>query len=401
MRVLVDCRGICPTKSGGIENYAYSMIVGLSRFVGQIVVDVDLPDLGCYRAKLGHCANVSFVADPVSGWLTWWTRQQSLSGAPARLIYRAQPRVGLCLMGRRSKWASRQHADVVFYPFHGHFPQHTHLPSVTTIHAPLPEDDSAMKAAIQAHIDGAQAVVTSWPYPYAELSRVMGDQSRKLFMIPYTPWHNLDGPSGVDLSRYQLDAPYYFYPAVIQPRKNHANLIEAVAVLRCMGHPRRLFVFAGGGDSRLRSQLEAQAARADVSDWIRFLGYVTDREVSELYRNCYATISVSLWEAGMATLQEGCAVGRPALCSRIAPAIEHSRLLGVEVGFFDPLDVRSIATSIVDFESNYDWFLRSAQGAMSVIRRLDYDFMGRRLADVMRYAAGSGATPGWAPYSLD
>jgi glycosyltransferase involved in cell wall biosynthesis len=400
MRVLVDCRGIRATRSGGIENYAYCVIRAIADYVDDVVVDVPLPDRNYYADRLEHHPRISLISDPVSGKLALWEDAKGLPASAIRLLRRYQGRVGFTLAGRRPEWARRQNADVVYYPFHGDEPQHPHLPMVTTVHAALPDDSAQMKQTTSAHMAQASAIVTSWPHPFKELLDSGLIDHHRLFMIPFTPWHNITPCGSAAGSPLPLpDQPYYFYPAVIQERKNHLSLIRAIAILRRAGHRVRPVVFAGGGNEPLKQVLMREARLLEISEYVHFLGYVSSEAVAMLYRNCYATISCSLWEAGIATLQEGCAAGRPALVSNIAPALAHCKLLKLKACMFDPRDPQSIASSIVTFELHYSDFLSSAAQAQARIALFDRAFIGSRFADVLAFATKQTQTPSWAPYA--
>ncbi|HRX87452.1 MAG TPA: glycosyltransferase, partial [Phycisphaerae bacterium] len=343
-------------------------------------------------------ANIRIITDPVVGFF------QRLAGCaqPLELAVRALRRVtavvGFDPLGRRLAWARRLRADVVYYPFHGHAPQHAHLPMVTTIHAILPEYGEKMMATIQAHVDTARAVVTSWPYPFEDLQERYALPAGRLFVVPFTAQQGAPSAAAADLARYGVTGDFYFYPAVITERKNHINLIRAYGRLRASGAQRRMVVCTGGGDAVLRQRLIREATELGVAESFRFLDYVPKEIMTALYDHCTATISPTLWEAGMATLQEGGAAGKPALCADIAPARAHAKLLNMDVCFFDPRDPDDIARKILAFERDAERYVTSAERVRDVIRGFDAAYTGSCYAEILSHAAGFSGIPAWAPY---
>lgn len=68
--------------------------------------------------------------------------------------------------------------------------------------------------------------------------------------------------------------------ARMEPRKNHAMLIEAVAQLRKDGLP---IAYICGGEGQERSRLAARVHALGLQSWVRFPGAVTDREKKLIY----------------------------------------------------------------------------------------------------------------------
>jgi phosphatidyl-myo-inositol dimannoside synthase len=65
------------------------------------------------------------------------------------------------------------------------------------------------------------------------------------------------------------------------PRKNIAACLESLAALRSEGIDQFEYIIAGDGP--IKRELEEQAARLGLADRVRFLGYVPDERIPELY----------------------------------------------------------------------------------------------------------------------
>ena len=84
MKVLVNCRGLYPEKSGGLENFALAVITGISGHVEELALDVRRPDVKFYQDYFKSSSNVSLVSDPKQGfWFfvdDWIRRFPALRG---------------------------------------------------------------------------------------------------------------------------------------------------------------------------------------------------------------------------------------------------------------------------------------------------------------------------------
>ncbi len=397
MRVLVDCRSIHPGRSLGIENFAYAIVAGLAPIVDEVILDVCGPDRTAYESQFKDLPGIQYVSDPVQGFFVRLHSRRGLFGAIARLLMRPLRLLGVDPRSRRGAWAARQSADVVFYPYHRDRLQHHRLPTVVTIHAVLPEYGESEMSTISEHVKKAAAITVSWPYPAQDLRDRFTGLHDKLFVIPYSALSNVDDSSKFAISSLGVSGDYYFYPAGFAKRKNHGTLMHAYARARVMAGTLPDLVLSGGRDGPEKSELVALAEQLGIADSVHFLGFVSADAISALYRHCHATLSASQWEAGMATLHEGLHFGKPAICPDIAPARSHAAMLDVDVAFFDPADPDDMARTICDFECSYAHYENSARTAMAAVRQFDGQYMGKRYAEVLAFAARRAARPVWHP----
>ena len=97
-------------------------------------------------------------------------------------------------------------------------------------------------------------------------------------------------------------------------------VLHLLAIARDAGVPLRLWI-AGQGDDRPR--LERLAARLDLGEAVRFLGFVTEEEKLELLRTVWAVVFASPKEGWGITNVEAAACGTPAIASD-APGLRES-----------------------------------------------------------------------------
>lgn len=143
---------------------------------------------------------------------------------------------------------------------------------------------------------------------------------------------------------------YVFSPiSQTSPHKNHLRLIEAWSFLAkrfsaCCPQ----LVFTAKGNPRQHKVFKEKIRELGLEDKVIFTGFLSQAEMGMLYQNCKAVVSPSLYEAGGGYLVfEAALVGKPIACSRIPQAVEQLERWQLEVNYFDPLDVNSIAEAIL------------------------------------------------------
>jgi glycosyltransferase involved in cell wall biosynthesis len=146
-------------------------------------------------------------------------------------------------------------------------------------------------------------------------------------------------PLGVDVgpadpaarARFGLDRPYLLFVGTMEPRKNLARLVEAVARLRT-DHVLAVAGLDGWGD-----------AAPPATDRVRLLGFVTDAERDALYAGAEAFVYPSLREGFGLPVAEAMAHGTPVVTSRGTSTEEVAAGAAVLV---EPTDVDAIVDGI-------------------------------------------------------
>lgn len=143
-----------------------------------------------------------------------------------------------------------------------------------------------------------------------------------------------------------LEAPFFLYVSRLEhPGKNHVKLMEAFAQFKkSTGSPWQLAL--GGGDWHGSEAIKAAAAASPVSGDIRFLGFVPDAALPDLYRAAEAMVYPSLFEGFGLPPIEAMACGTPVISSTRG-ALEE--VVADAAMIVDPDDVGSIGQSLIDF----------------------------------------------------
>jgi len=141
---------------------------------------------------------------------------------------------------------------------------------------------------------------------------------------------------GVDRTQFtpQLGAreDFLYYPARGWAHKNHAVLVEAVALLR-RERPGLRLVLTGGALDRLGT----------LPEWVEVRGHVTWDEVRDLYRRAAALVFPSLYEGFGLPPIEAMASGCPVAASAAGSLPE---ICGDAAEMFDPTDPAAVAAGV-------------------------------------------------------
>jgi len=124
------------------------------------------------------------------------------------------------------------------------------------------------------------------------------------------------------LERYQIHFPYLLYAGSVNPRKNVARIVEALALLRqdLVDHPRfkdlRLVII--GDQMSKYPALRRAVHQSRVNDAVRFLGFVKREELKVFYQGAEAFVFPSLYEGFGLPPLEAMALGTPVVTSGVS-----------------------------------------------------------------------------------
>ena len=144
------------------------------------------------------------------------------------------------------------------------------------------------------------------------------------------------------LTKYGLEPGYLFYPAQFWAHKNHANLLHAVKILKERYGMTPEVVFVGSDKGNL-PYLKNLAASLRIETQVHFLGFVSDVEITALYKNALALVYLSFFGPENLPPLEAFSVGCPVIASRVSGASEQ---LGDAALLVSPVDSEEIARAI-------------------------------------------------------
>lgn len=273
---------------------------------------------------------------------------------------------------------------MTLHPFHG-APVRTGR-SVLVLHdlrAFQPRFRSAGYAAVvRDNVARADAVVVSWPHPYRQVLDLFPGAAGKTVLIPPPTFH----PPSAHATR--PEPGLLVYPASTAPHKNHATLLEALAML-----PGYRLVCPGPLVQPGADRLLARADRPDLRGRVSFPGFVSVSELAALYGRAWATVVPSLWEAASGAMFESFSWGLPVACADVEPLRAQLDFAGGEASLFAPTDPASLAAAVRRLETGYAHYAAAAVRASRRLAGRTWSDTARDYAGVLEWVAGGRAGP--------
>lgn len=144
------------------------------------------------------------------------------------------------------------------------------------------------------------------------------------------------------LTKYSVVKPYFFYLGNAYPHKNLKRAIEAIALLN-QKRKEKVYLVIGGSRNVFVERLNKIVNKLDVTDLVKQIGYVDDKDLAILNRNSVGFLYPSIAEGFGLQGLEAISAGTLLLCSNIRVFKE---IYGDYSFYFNPFDFSAIASSM-------------------------------------------------------
>ena len=118
----------------------------------------------------------------------------------------------------------------------------------------------------------------------------------RIHIIPFQPSHSVASHklskkiNNIDIKKkYNLNIPYVFYPAQFWAHKNHAYILQGLIDIEKRFNIKLGAIFSGSNQGSF-DFITKEVKRLNLEDRVRFIGYVKDEEISELYLQSIALV---------------------------------------------------------------------------------------------------------------
>ncbi|RAO49275.1 Phosphatidylinositol alpha-mannosyltransferase [Micromonospora saelicesensis] len=353
MRIGVDATSVRPGHSAGIEAFTYGLLNGLADGPHELIVHVLHGTGDEWRQR---------VPSERIGWSQVRTPLRT-DNRIGRLLRRHTPRSAVTSVALRRtvnlvrQWNRSPAAgvDVTIYPFAA-VPVHAE-PSVIVLHD-LRQLQPGLGSpgfaeVIRRNVAAAAAVVVSWPHPYEQAVRAFPEARDKIAMIPLPAFH-----AARQLPPTEPEPGLLVFPSSTAPLKNHATLLEAMALL-----PECRVVCPGPLVEPEASRLLARAARPDLRGRVSFPGFVSTEELASLYSRASAVVVPSLWEAASGAMLEAFSWGLPVACADSEPLLAQLEFTGADAAVFAAQDPAALAAAVRRLLQERQHYARASRAA--------------------------------------
>jgi glycosyltransferase involved in cell wall biosynthesis len=173
--------------------------------------------------------------------------------------------------------------------------------------------------------------------------------------------------------------PFFLYPAITYPHKNHVVLVHAFAELH-RRHPSALLVLTGGAGPD-EDHVQRSIQRLGLVDAVRRTGRIPARDLEVLYAEATALTFASRYEGCGNPVLEAMAAGCPVVASDATGLVETVGDAGVLVG---PVDVAGWAKAMELLLTDPGARAELAERGAAHIGAYDWAESARALADAYR-----------------
>lgn len=220
-------------------------------------------------------------------------------------------------------WQLRRHCVDLVHHAGGTMPILARRRAVVTVHDlqpfVLPGFFSSVKRGylrwrIPPSVRRARRVLTLTEYTRATIVQQLHLDPGKIDLVPPGLLPSATTEPTIDPSaRYQLDGPFFLYPAITYPHKNHLMLARAFAGV-VEARPDALLVLTGGA-AQCESELAAELIDLGIAHRVRRLGRIPREDLDWLYREAMALAFPSRFEGFGMPVLEAMARGCPVLAA--------------------------------------------------------------------------------------
>jgi glycosyltransferase involved in cell wall biosynthesis len=287
--------------------------------------------------------------------------------------------------------ARRHRVDLVHHAG-GTIPLLRATPSVLTIHdlQPLlmPGNFSDLKVQylrrrLPASVKHARLIVAPSEFSRRTIADLLGVPAGCTVTVPSGYMASLaEAPIGDPRARYRLDRPFFLYPAITYPHKNHLTLVRAFAAVTAKGAD-TVLVLTHRPDSMEREVLRLVDALG-IRDRVRRLGHVPRGDLDWLYSSAVALTFPSRFEGFGLPVLEAMGNGCPVIASNATALPEVVGEAGVLV---DPDDVGGWAAAMFDVACDEDLRTTLAAAGRARVRSFEWASSAERLVNAYRRAA--------------
>lgn len=224
--------------------------------------------------------------------------------------------------------------------------QHCHLPQLFS-----PLQRFARTAKFNAYCKHASSVMVSSQDGRNDCESFFPTARGRVDAVPFAVDLSpavLRAETAAILNQHNLPPKFFYFPAQLWRHKNHARLVEALALLKTRGVS-VVVIATGNAADAFRPGYPAQVMQAvanqGLQENLRFLGHVPYGHIMPLMRAAAAVINPSLFEGWSTTVEEAKALGVPLVLSDLRV---HREQAPPEARFFHPESAEDMARALAE-----------------------------------------------------
>jgi glycosyltransferase involved in cell wall biosynthesis len=254
-------------------------------------------------------------------------------------------------------YTARNKPDIFFSPTH-YAPRFCPVPSVISIMDMsfefFPElfakkDLHQLQSWTRYSAKNAEKILTISEASKSDIMKIYGIKSDKIVVTPLGVRDDL-GSNAPNITmekvskKYSLKKPYILFVGTLQPRKNIERLVEAYSLLKAQKETLAdIELVIVGKKGWLYEPILAAPKKYGVVNSVKFLDFVPDEDMAELYAHAECFVLPSLYEGFGLPVLEAMKHGAPVATSNVSSLPEAG---GDAALYFNPEDAQEIADTM-------------------------------------------------------
>lgn len=269
------------------------------------------------------------------------------------------------------------------------------IPQVVTIHdlAVYDQPDTFTKTfafyfrkIIASACYRATRLITSTQFVADQIRNQFPETSNRISVVPYgvsTEFLNQEDSEITEFkARWTLPDRFILDVATIEPRKNILTLLNAYAIYRRRSSSPLPLIIAGK-DGFQASVIKKRSRESDIEGAVRFLGYVSTRDIVRLYHLATMLVFPSLYEGFGLPILEAMASRCPVIASNVTSLPE---VCGDAALLVNPMSTTAISAAMLELSENAALRRHYQEKGVLRVANLDWNNVARQTIDVYRSA---------------
>lgn len=351
----------------GIGSYAYSVLSGMAKLLGEDKLEVYLKSSPL--ADMPHNASVKY---DVFGPPTFWTQ----FALPLKI------------------YSEKKKLDVFFSPSH-YSPRFSSVPTAISVmdlsYLFFPEtfakkDLFQLKNWTSYSVKKSKAIFTISQASRSDIIKEYKVKENKVF-VTYPGIRRIPTlkpviyPAKMLKEKYNITDKYFLFVGTLQPRKNITRLIEAFSMLKKKKGNDDFQLVIVGKKGWLYEEILQSPEKYGVSDSVIFIDFAPDEDLPALYRNAVCFVLPSLYEGFGLPILEAMENDCPVITSNVSSMPEAG---GDAAQYVDPNDAEDIYKKMELVYEDDSLRKKMIEKGRDQVKKFSWEKTARQTLDVLR-----------------